>query len=282
MASILDAPEFTRQLFFPRPDHRPGPPGASDRFVPVAPGVRVHCRVHPAPEARLVVVHFHGNGETVADYDDLAPRFGAVGAILACAEYRGYGQSDGVPDLRTVMGDAPVVWDALADLAVRADARDGAGGLLPRVVMGRSLGCACAAEVAGCREPAGVVFESGGADLEGSVRRRRLAHALPLPEADLADFCPRRRLARSRAPLLVLHGAEDEAIPATDARLAYEASGAPERRLVLVPDRGHNDVMLHRTYWNALELFLRFVGEGAGTADPSSPGPIAEPSPPSP
>jgi fermentation-respiration switch protein FrsA (DUF1100 family) len=153
------------------------------------------------------------------------------------------------------MSDALRVWDGLAG------ALDGPDGPLPRVVMGRSLGCACAAEVAGARDPAGVVFESGVADLSASLRRRRLDAALPLPEADLADFCPRRRLARSRAPLLVLHGADDEAIPAADARLAYEASGAADRRLVLVPDRGHNDVMLHRTYWNALELFLRTVGE---------------------
>ncbi|MCK7530646.1 MAG: hypothetical protein MZV63_06165 [Marinilabiliales bacterium] len=44
---------------------------------------------------------FHGNGEIVADYDEIAGAYRELGAALLVVDYRGYGRSGGEPLLST-------------------------------------------------------------------------------------------------------------------------------------------------------------------------------------
>lgn len=249
MPSLFDLPAFNQSLFFPRPQVSATPRGARDLGVEVAPGVSLHLRLHDAPGARALVLLFHGNGEVVADYDEAAADYARVGAALAVVDYRGYGASGGAPTLRACITDAHAV---LA--AARACAGD--RGL---VVMGRSLGSACAAELCQAAHAAGFVFESAIADVRGILRRRGIELGAPLPEEDLAVFDPLRKFARCTAPALVLHGAQDTLIPASEARLTFEALAAADKELVLVPGRGHNDVSMHPMYWDALARFVARV-----------------------
>ncbi len=252
MISLLDHPVVARTIFFPRPYFVPPPPGARDEMLQVERGVRLHARIHDAPGALAVVVLFHGNGEVVSDYDAAAPRFAQAGAALAVIDFRGYGRSEGTPSLRHLVGDARPALEALLPHLRRGS------GPAPIVVMGRSLGSACAAEVASVAPElvAGVVLESGFTDLIALAARRGLI-VETVAEGDLEVLCPLRKLARSRTPLLVLHGAEDTLIVPAEGRAAHEASGAEDKRFVLIPQRGHNDISSHPLYWEALAAFLR-------------------------
>ncbi len=253
--SILDHPVIARTIFFPRPDFSPPPQGAHDVMLEVEPGVRLHARVHDAHGAVAVVVLFHGNGEVVSDYDGAAPQFAQAGGALAVVDFRGYGRSEGEPGLRHLVRDArPAFEGLLSDLARVGEAR-------PVVVMGRSLGSACAVEVVRAVPElvAGVVFESGFSNLTGVARRRGIA-VERVAEEDLAVLCPLRKLARTRTPLLVLHGAEDTLIAPEEGRAAFDASGAEDKRFVLIPGRGHNTVSHHPLYWEELTAFLQRIG----------------------
>ena len=266
MTSLLDDPSLSRTLFFPRPTFRPPPPGARDVLIEVEPGVRLHARIHAAPGAIAAVVFFHGNGEVVSDYDDQAARFAEAGAVLAVVDYRGYGRSEGAPSLRTLLGDARPAFEGLrVHLAETA---------LPIVIMGRSLGSACAAEL--CRAlpgaAAGIVLESGFSDLAAFALRRGLPAAV-LTDDDRAFLDPLPKLATGRARLLVLHGEEDSLIRPAEGRAAHEASGAADKRFVLLPGRGHNDVSIHPRYWQALAAFIASCS-GAG-APPRGPSPAS-------
>src|SRR5262249_2743812 len=105
MSSPLDHPAFSENLFYPRPFFT-SPPGARDLMLPVAPGVRLHARLHDATGAVAHIVLFHGNGEVVSDYDAAAPDFAQAGAALAVLDYRGYGRSEGHSTLRSLLADA--------------------------------------------------------------------------------------------------------------------------------------------------------------------------------
>jgi alpha-beta hydrolase superfamily lysophospholipase len=252
--SLLDHPVIARTIFFPRPDFSPPPPDARDVMLEVERGVHLHARVHDAPGAVAVVVLFHGNGEVVSDYDATATRFAQAGGALAVVDFRGYGRSEGEPSLRHLVGDARPAFEGLVgDLRRAGDAR-------PIVVMGRSLGSACAVEVARAVPElvSGLVFESGFSDLTGVARRRGVT-VEQVAEEDLEVLCPLRKLARSRTALLVLHGAEDSLIVPEEGRAAFEASVAEDKRFVLVPGRGHNTVSHHPLYWQELASFLRRV-----------------------
>lgn len=240
--SLFDTVEFSSRLFFPRPDHSAPPRGAVDTMVAVD-GAQLHVRTHAAPEQARTLLLFHGNGEVVADYDEAGARFAAVGARLVVTDYRGYGASTGTPSLRTAISDARAVLDAV-------------GG--PVIVMGRSLGSACAIDLYAANLPrvVAVILESGSSDLAALVRRRGLPVPEPFDEADTAAFAALPKLARGRAPLLVMHGANDTLIAPREAEVAFEHAGSAEKRCVLVPDHGHNDLSASPTYWAALAAFL--------------------------
>lgn len=174
-------------------------------------------------------------------------------------DYRGYGRSGGTPTFRSCLADAVIV-----ATQVRAEL-DREGSVLPLVVMGRSLGAACVAEIAGrglaC--VVGFVIDSGASNIEATVRRRRLDPAGRLTPTDYADFCPRAKLARSQAPLLLLHGELDASIPVAEAVAAYDASGSTSKRLVIIRGLGHNTLSLDPTYWHELRAFLGQVAQGA-------------------
>jgi fermentation-respiration switch protein FrsA (DUF1100 family) len=129
-----------------------------------------------------------------------------------------------------------------------------AGGQI--VVMGRSLGSACAADLYGKNLPiiSGVIIESGLADLAGLVRRRGMEPP-QFSDEERAVFDPLPKLARGTQPLLVIHGVQDQMIPASEAETTFATAGTQSKKLVLVPGRGHNDVSLSRTYWDALAAF---------------------------
>lgn len=250
--SVFDGAAFSARLFFPIDDNRPAPHGARDVMVPASDGVRLHVRVHPAARARVVVVLFHGNGELVADYDLFAPRYTEAGMTLAVVDFRGYGRSEGFPTFRAVVADSVPVIEALREELPS----------LPMVVMGRSLGSACAAEIAG-RSPegvAGIVLESAFGDLAAFVARREVRVDGPLPESDWEAFCPLRKLARCALPLLVLHGDCDRLIDPREAKLLHDAAGSRDKRLVYVRGHGHNDVLQASAYWEALTTFLYRIG----------------------
>lgn len=249
MASILDSDVFNKRLFFPRNAMSPAPKGAEDLTVDVG-GASLHLRWHRAEGARAALLLFHGNGEVVADYDSAAARFGKAGAELAVVDYRGYGASRGKPTLRSALEDAPKVLAAFV----------GKAGGRAVVVMGRSLGSACAAELYGMpgldASVKAFVFESGFVDLAALVRRRGLEAPETFEAEDLARFDPLPKLARGKLPLLVLHGEADQAIAPSEGQKAFEAAGAEKKEWVSVPGRGHNDVSASELYWEKLAAFI--------------------------
>ena len=244
MTSPFDSARFNERLFFPRTDESPCPPGARDERVKMKDGTKLHARHYLHQGADLTVMAFHGNGEVIADWDDLAPSFHALGASLVVYDYRGYGRSEGTPTLRQTLEDAVRL--------VRAT-------VTPphtRVVYGRSLGALSAIEIA-ARKPAmvdAVVLESGGSSLETLLRRRGMEGEIS--EEDRAAFDPLPRLAKVKLPALVLHGAKDRIISPEEARVAWEALASEQKKFALVQDAGHEDMLLREGTWQALSRFV--------------------------
>lgn len=250
MSSLFDSPRFSQSLFYPRQEVSPPPSGATDLLVAVPDG-SLHVRWYRQPQQhRVNLLLFHGNGEVVADYDSLAGFFFACGTDLAVVDYRGYGRSHGTPSLRNTIEDAPLVLNAFKEA--------GAGSL---IVMGRSLGSACAAELYSSPPElvAGFIWESGAADLRSLVRRRGLVPPAQFSESELSAFDPCRKLARGTRPLLVIHGAEDNLIHPAEAKLAFAAAATSDKTLCLIPEHGHNDLAGSSLYWKSIREFVHRV-----------------------
>ena len=206
--------------------------------------------MHESERPVAIVLLFHGNGEVVSDYDDAAEFFSDAGASLSVADFRGYGASTGSPSFRSTLSDSPRILEAVL-----------AKTELPLIVMGRSLGGACAAEL--CREArprvAGYVFESSGSDLSELVRRRGMR--VPSFSADdIATFDPLTKMASCTTPALILHGQRDDIIHLREAEATHHAIAGST--FVRIPECGHNDLSRSNLYWRALGAFIRSCTDG--------------------
>src|ERR1700716_2832635 len=101
-----------RLLFFPRPlDSRPtSRPEVEEVTVAAADGAKlrgwwVKGKGAPAP----LVIYFGGNAEEVSWLVDLADQF--AGWSLLLVNYRGYGESEGKPGAKELLGEAGAVHD---------------------------------------------------------------------------------------------------------------------------------------------------------------------------
>lgn len=251
--SIFDSPEFNANLFFPRPDLSPAPSGKVEIFAHVDDFVHVHVRQYPFPEAKLSLIYFHGNGEIVSDYDDMEDAYRRLGAELIVCDYRGYGKSQGLPTLRTVLQDAHMIYETLRSKCFPK----------PVFVMGRSLGSASAIELcANHKEIAGCIIESGYADPIPLVERRGLKVQSITPEDD-AIFNNSRKIAQLTCPLLIMHGAEDCLISPKEAELNYQQAGSRLKTLKILDGVGHNDIIMAKSYFPCLQEFFTNVLQSA-------------------
>jgi uncharacterized protein len=239
--SLLTREDLVGSLFFPRADTSVPPEDARDLMVDVD-GASIHVRLHGLPTAPMLLF-FHGNGETVADWDDFAPRFTPSVQFAVC-DYRGYGQSTGTPTMQRLFDDAVAVFDAVHSLSPLAP-----------LVMGRSLGSAAAWHLAQTRLSAisGLIIDSGFSDVDAFARRRGVPpSSLTATERTALDPIPKAR--HVEVPTLLLHGRDDTLIPVRDAERLGEA--CPGATMELIPGRGHNDVMLDPAWRKAVQAFL--------------------------
>lgn len=255
----LDRAEVLAVAFHPR--REPRMPGGAAGFesltIPVAPGITVGGRFYPDGKDRPTLLFFHGNGEIVADYDDIARQYVALGVNFAPVDYRGYGTSTGRPTLGAMLADAKVILDFVAGRLVEQ-------GYTNRVVvMGRSLGSASALELASAcpGKLAGLIIESGFSDTIALLERL----GARVPTGGVADTVMRQseKIKGYTGPTLIIHGAADVIIPVADADALYAACGSKDKKLLKVRGAGHNDLLYvgFREYMQAVKDLIDRLGK---------------------
>ncbi|MCB9668076.1 MAG: alpha/beta hydrolase [Alphaproteobacteria bacterium] len=228
----LDHPVISERYFFPRVQAPESP-----TWVDV-PGARLACARYDGPSAEApVLLHFHGNGEVVADWADLAPGLVAAGFAPFFAEYRGYGGSTGRPMLDTQLDDALAIADAVGVPFERM------------VVYGRSVGSLYALHVAANRPVRALVLESGIADVGQRLLLRlqpgELGVSPDVFDAALEErFDHQAKIAATRCPVHVIHTVHDHMVDIEHARTLAHWAG--ERAELLELDLGdHNTIFAY-------------------------------------
>ncbi len=245
MDELLDHPVISERYFFPRPDQ---PPEYRDFSTPD--GVRLRCFEHrPHPGAKTLV-HYHGNGEVVADYlHDFVGDVSDLGLNLLLVEYRGYGGSTGQARLGKMLDDVTTV-------------REGCG-LAPEevVLYGRSVGAIFALEwVSQDPKVAGLVLESGVADPHQRLALRLDPAELGVDRETFSAACARRlshqsKLSNYHGRVLVFHAINDSLVELNHAQLHMEWSKSPEKKLVTFHRGDHNTILTYN--WREMLEHLR-------------------------
>ena len=251
----LDDEKIVSRLFYPRRAERGDSrlPNTQDGTILVSAHVSLGYRLYAAPQSKQIILYFHGNGETAADYDPIAPLYFEVNASLLVVDYRGYGWSTGLPRTTTLLTDAEATIAALPDILQQAKLNN-----QPCFIMGRSLGSAPAVHLAYkySDQFKGLIVESGFADMPSVFRRL----GIPVDLSQITDLPVgnARRMQEITLPLLVIHGENDQLLPVENGQKIYDAAPGPNKQIVRIPNAGHNDLLFNgrSTYFNALRQFL--------------------------
>jgi pimeloyl-ACP methyl ester carboxylesterase len=228
--SPLDHPTVAQRYFFPR--RAP----IKDPFVVSVAGADLHCWHRPADEGKPTLLHFHGNGEVVADYlGDFADAFTSKGWGVLLAEYRGYGGSSGAPQMVSMLADGLAIFDAAKLDPSRT------------VVYGRSVGSIYGLHVAANRPVKALVLESGIA----SPLERILLRARPeelgctmeeLQTAATKDFDHAAKLASFAGDVVVIHTVRDHMV---DFHHAERLAGWSKGELIALTPGDHNSILAY-------------------------------------
>jgi pimeloyl-ACP methyl ester carboxylesterase len=238
--AALDVPEVLLRLFHPRPEtgSLPLPASAREILIPVDRGVVIGARCYAAGKVAPTLLYFHGNGEIVADYEELGPLYVRLGFNFFPVDYRGYGRSTGAPTVSSMMQDCHTIFAFAREWL----GQEGYAG--PLVVMGRSLGSASALELASRHQDS----------LEGLIVESGFAYATPLLTllgvdvaalgfVEAAGFRQVDKIRQWTKPLLIIHAEFDQIIPFAEGQALYEACPAPQKTLLKVPGANHNDIL---------------------------------------
>ena len=257
--SALDVPEITGTIFPPMTVERgETPAGCTDLDVVVDDGVVVSLRAHlPVEKDGPNILFFHGNGETVSDYDDIGPNYTALGLGFIAVDYRGYGWSSGEPSVTSMIRDSYLVFDQVREF-LNLEGR--AGNLL---IMGRSLGCVPALELATFRhnQMAGLIIESGFANtcpLLNSIGVDVEAQGIN-EENGFGNLLKIKALTK---PVLILHAQNDQLIPINEAAELHAHCGSAGKEIQTIPGADHNNILqvTGRMYYEAIDRFARKAG----------------------
>ncbi|MCH9018443.1 MAG: alpha/beta hydrolase, partial [Chloroflexi bacterium] len=240
--------------FYPRQGWTPTPEGVQDYTVNVGDGsgdgedIGLSCRFFPVGNNSPTILFFYGNGETVIDYDSIAPMYNQIGVNFFVADYRGYGKSGGSPSFTTMLSDANTVLEAMR-IVLGASGFQG-----PVYVMGRSMGRHSAFELAAKEDPAinGVIIESGRPSLG------QFTGGLGPQQASELEEAYRAKAASISIPVLVIHGEVDALAPLEDAEEMFQSFASTNKKMLTVAGAGHNDLLFKGMdeYFTAIRDFI--------------------------
>lgn len=183
----------------------------------------------PIPAAAKGTIYFlHGNAENISTHIANVIWLPGAGYNVFLIDYRGYGRSEGEPDL------GPVIEDVRSGYRWLQGQQE-----LPLIVLGQSLGGALGGFVAATETPApaAVVLDAPVASyprIAAEVARR---HWLTWPLAPLAasamprQYNPDSVIDRLAAPLLIFRSDDDRVVPPSHADTLFERATAPKVRI---------------------------------------------------
>lgn len=222
---LLGAFLFQRRMtYFPDPE-RPVPaaygvPGMKVVTYPSQDGLNLTSWYAPASrEGAPVLLFFQGNAGHYGHRAPKAEPYMRRGFGVLLAGYRGYGGNPGRPAEAGFYKDAGAAYDWLMKQGIGAD----------RIVLyGESLGSGVAVDLAAQRPVGAVILEAPFTSIP-DVGQRHYWY-LPVKWLMRDRFDSLSKIARVKAPVLVMHSDRDPVVPVEFSKKLYAAANDPKAR----------------------------------------------------
>ncbi len=206
-------------------------PGTEDARFESLDGTQLHGWFSAPEHPRAVVLFLHGNTGNITYFKNHARMFREkLNAAVLVFDYRGYGQSEGLPNEAGVVADARA---ARQWLAKRCGVAEG-----DVILVGLSLGGGIAVDLAAKDGARGLVLWNTFTSLPAVAK----SHMPLLPAHTLMKnrLDSLAKIGDYRGPLLQSHGEADVVIPFKQGQTLFAAANEP-KQFVPVPRGGHND-----------------------------------------
>jgi uncharacterized protein len=205
---------------------------------------------------RGTFIYLHGVGDSRVSSISLARHLTGRGFDVLAYDSRAHGESSG--DACTYgFHERRDLRHALDKLATS-----------PVMLLGTSMGAAVALQTAAeDKRIAATVAIATFSDLRTAAFERapffasrgNVEAALSMAETRGAfridEVSPLLAAQRIQSPVFVIHGAKDRETPSDHSRRVFEALRGPNKRLLIVPDAGHGDVLRAQT-WKEIDLWI--------------------------
>jgi len=203
-----------------------------EAFFTSSDGVKLSGWYFKRPDARGTILVCHGNVENMSTHVKLDLWLVEAGYNLFIFDYRGYGRSEGQPEVKGVHLDAEAALETLVDRLPHP-------GNDRIIVFGKSLGGAIATHLVATSPYRGrvkaLIIDSAFADYR-MIAREKIADSIvgwpfqyPLSFLVNDDYSPLKKIKEiSPLPLLIVSGIDDPIVPEHHSRLLYDAASEPK------------------------------------------------------
>lgn len=222
-----------------------------DVWLTTEDGTKLHSWFIPAEKNNAVVLFFHGNAGNISHRLESINIFNQIGLSVMIIDYRGYGQSEGVPNEAGTYQDARAAWEYLTKKFASNQI----------VIFGRSMGGAVATEltrelsamVGDTSKPVALILESTFTSVPNLGRE--LYPVFPIGLLATIRYDSLTKMKDIALPVLVIHSPDDEIIPYSHGQALFAAAREPKQFYSLQGDH-NNGFRLSPKYPQVLRDFI--------------------------
>lgn len=223
--------------------------------IPSTDSVQLACWIIPSADtSTLWILYLHGNAGNIAKrgYVEHCAQLHKIGLNILGIDYRGYGESTGIPGERGLYDDARAAYEYLRS----------AQHVLPGqiIVYGYSLGSAVAVNLAAHVPVAGLIVEGSFTSITdvGQHHYPFLPVGLMLKER----YAAIDNIAQVTAPKLFIHAVTDETIPIKFGRALFNAAPNPKTFLEVRGNHNNAHSVEPRLFYGGIQLFVMQLRSG--------------------
>ena len=206
-------------------------------------GIRLNNLLFLSKEKKGVVLFFHGNAGALNGWGTGASLYVENGYDVFYTDYRGFGKSEGeIYSEKQLIQDAQLVYDFVKSKY----------GEEQLIIEGISLGTGIATQMAANNNPKSLVLSAPYSSLKHLILEK-MPFILPfLIKYKLNSI---KYLAKVNCSITLFHGEQDDLIPHQHSVRLKEKFEKID--LNLIPNRGHNDVFLSKSYQEKMNEILK-------------------------
>lgn len=244
-----------RLIYFPDAEREApadaGLSGVREVVLQTPDGERLIAWYSAATPGKPTLLYFHGNSGTLSDRADRIKRFAGGGYGVFMPSYRGYSGSTGSPSEEAIVADAHLAYDHLRGMGIAERAI---------VVYGESLGSGVAVRLASDRSVGAVILDAPYTSLPDVGKL--LYPVMPVQTFMVDRFESKKHILTVRAPILIMHGAEDTVVPLTLGKALFEVAPQP-KEMAVFRGAGHSDIYAFGAFPRMDEFLRTHVGKAA-------------------